>query len=335
MKEPFISKALLRLAKKAGVKVNLEPEWGFAGQIELPNGRKAYFRNSNLDLNPLGASEIARDKAYANYFMRRMGYPVAEGRTFFSDKWAEAIGSSRTMEAAWHYAEKLGLPVIVKPNSKSQGVGVSKVYNKRDFCRAARFIFKKDNVMLVEQALSGQDYRVLVLDNEVIAAYERAPLSVRGNGRSSVAVLLRGLQREFIANDRDTVIDQDDFRIKMNLRRQGMTLAAVPARSQNVVLLDNANLSAGGEAKDVTDIIHPGFKELAVRVTRDMGLRYCGVDLMVQGGIDEPPRPKKHWILEINSAAGVNYYAGSGKKQRARVDGLYLKVLEALKRKGR
>jgi len=74
------------------------------------------------------------------------------------------------------------------------------------------------------------------------------------------------------------------------------------SRGQRVYLLDNANLSSGGDAVDVTETIHPGFKKIAVRLTRDMGLRICGVDLMVDGNITG--KPSTYWILEVNAAPG-------------------------------
>ncbi len=330
MKEALVSRTLRKIAKRAGVKIHLEPEWRVVGQIAFKDGRKSYFRNSALDLNPLGSSALCSDKGYANYFMGRMGYATVPGTTFFSEKFAKAIKSKRNIHAAWRYAKELGLPVIVKPNSRTQGVGVSKVRDKKEFYRAAKYIFTKDRVMLVQRALMGQDYRIVVLDREVISAYERIPLTVTGNGRSTVLQLLRSLQRSFVRSGRDTVIDPGDFRIRAKLRRQGMRMSSRPAKGQKLVLLDNANLSAGGMARDVTEIIHPAFQKIAVRLAKDMGLRYAGVDLMVQGDIAKPPR--RYWILEINDSPGLDHYAASGPKQARIVEEMYLKVLLALQK---
>ncbi len=330
MKSPLVSRILKKLARRAGVRVNLEPNWGFVGQVVLPNGRKRYFRNTNLDLNPLGASEVARDKDYSNYFMGKMGYPIVPGKSFFSDKLSTALKSKRNIDAGWRYAQKIGLPVIVKPNSRSQGVGVSKVINKKDFYAAARFVFKKDNVMLVQRALTGKDYRIVVLDKEVISAYERLPLTVIGDGKSSISKLLSLLQKKFTREGRDTMINPEDFRIKTKLRRQGLKMNFIPKKNERITLLDNANLSAGGMALDVTEIIHPGFKKIAVKLTHDMGLRYCGVDLMVEGDIAKAPL--KYWVLEINAAAGLDHYVSLGKKQARIVNDLYFKVLRAMKK---
>jgi len=112
-----------KIAPKIGASVVIEPEWRSVGQIIFGNGRKRYFMGSTLDLNSVGASDVAKDKGYAAFFMKRMGYPVASGDAFFSSKHCRAIGSRKNVDAAYRYAKKIGFPVVVKPNSGSQGVG--------------------------------------------------------------------------------------------------------------------------------------------------------------------------------------------------------------------
>jgi hypothetical protein len=75
-KRTLVTEILERVARKMGIEVHVEPRWGYVGQIVLPDGRKRYFRNTSLDINGLGSTEIARDKDYAQYFLKRMGYPV-------------------------------------------------------------------------------------------------------------------------------------------------------------------------------------------------------------------------------------------------------------------
>ncbi len=320
------------IAPRIGAKVIMEPEWRVVGRIAFKNGRNRYFRWSTLDLNPVGASEIAKDKDYANFFMRKMGHPTVPGRTFFSKAWARAIGSRRGIDAAYRYArDTLGLPVIVKPNSGSQGIGVAKAYDRPGFYRAMRAAFRNDRVVLVQRPVEGRDYRVVVLDGRVISAYERIPLHVKGNGRASVRRLLDATQARFRRTGRDTVIRIDDRRIAENLARRGMTMRTVLPKGETLFLLDNANLSTGGDAVDVTSRIHPAFRDLAVNLTRDMGLRLCGVDLMVAGGgIEAAPERGQHWILEINAAPGLDHYMRAGKAQRKIVEDMYLEVLKAL-----
>ena len=330
MKKPLVSILLKKIAPMIGARVNLEPKYGWAGQIVFRNGRKRYFRASTIDLNPVGSSDIAKDKDFSAYFMRKMGYPVVTGETFFSAEWAETVGSKRNVDAAYRYARRLGFPVIVKPNSKSQGAGVAKVYTKRDFYRAMRAALKKDRVALVQEALSGKDYRVVVLDDKIISAYERIPLSVIGDGRSTIAKLLERKQRFFKKSGRDTQIKTNDFRMAMKLARNGLDMSSVLKKGEHIFLLDNANLSTGGDSLDVTDSVHPSFARLAIQLTKDMGLRFCGVDLMIDGELSDDAAMVKYWILEINAAPGLDHYGTIGKKQKKLVESLYLTVLKAM-----
>ena len=324
----LLPQLLKRIAPKIGAKVFVEPEWGVAGQITFKNGRKRYFRYNTLDLNPVGASDIAKDKDYASFFMRRMGYATVQGKAFYSNEWCKKIGSKRNINSAYSYACTLGLPVIVKPNEGSHGSLVFLVGNKREFMRALQHIFKEDRVALVQKVVRGRDYRIVVLDNAVISAYERIPLSVVGDGHSSIKRLLKKKQSLFRAGGRDTCIKSDDIRIIHKLRTQKLTLQSIPMRGKRIFLLDNANLSSGGDAKDVTKEIHPEFKKLAVKLTKDMGLRLSGVDVMVVGEISQNPR--KYRILEINAAPGLDHYVKTGPTQQKIVENLYLKVLKAL-----
>ena len=225
---PILGRLFKELAPRIGAQVVMEPAWGIAGQIVYASGRKRYFRFSSIDLNTLGASEIAKDKDYANFFIRRLGYPTIPGQTFFRKEWASAIKSDRDVDAGWAYAQKLGLPVIVKPNSQSQGRAVSLVHTKRDFFQAMRSVFKLDRVALVQRVVRGHDYRIVVLDDRVISAYERIPLLVTGDGRTTIAQLLDRKQKKFRRDGRDTVINADDPRITTKLSRVGLTFTSVP-----------------------------------------------------------------------------------------------------------
>lgn len=327
-----LGRMLQKIAPQIGATVLMEPEWKIVGQITFKNGRRTYFRYNTLDLNRVGSSDIAKDKDYSNFFMKTMGYPTVPGsKTFFSNEWAETIGSpGRNIDAAYRYARKLGFPVIVKPNSGSQGAGISLVYNKQEFYKAVRAVFRLDRIVLVQQLVRGKDYRIVVLDKKVISAYERIPLNIVGDGKSTIGQLLKIKQKRFVASSRDTRIKTSDPRIVLKLKHQGLTFRSIPIKGQRVYLLDNANLSSGGDSVDVTRKIHPAFKSLAVQLTRDMGLRLCGVDLMIRDDIGK--KPDIFWVLEINSAPGLDHYAKIGKKQAKIVESLYLEVLKHMER---
>lgn len=329
-KGPIMARILRKIAPRIGAEVVIEPLWGIVGQIVFKSGRKRYFRFSSIDLNPLGATEIAKDKDYANFFLARMKYSTIPGKTFFSKEWAKQVRSPRDIDAAYKYAQRIGMPVIVKPNSASQGKGVALVHTKKDFFRRMREIFRIDRVALVQKPVFGSDYRIVVLDDRVISAYQRIPLNVIGNGKSTIKQLLRQKQRLFNSVGRDTCLKADDSRMFAKLKRTGRGLDSIVAKDERVYLLDNANLSAGGDSLDVTGTMHADYKKLAVQITKDMGLRLCGVDLMVQGNITEPLGT--YWVIEINAAPGLDHYATVGKEQEKIVEDLYLEVLKSMDR---
>jgi len=331
IKTSFVSEIITRVAPRIDANVLLEPEYGFVGMITFKGGKKILFLDKNFNINPLASSEIARDKGYADFFLRHFGYCTSEGQTFFSEARNQRIKIKRTIDDGFNYAKTLGFPVILKPNNLSQGTLVTKVNNKKDYYAVAKRIFKRTHVMLVQRFYSGNDYRIVVLDDEIISAYERIPLSVVGDGKSSIRQLIIKKQKYFLRVGRDTTIDLEDFRIGQNLKRQGLTFDSVLERRDKIFLLDNANLSTGGDAVDVTQEIHPDFQRLAINITRDMGLRMCGVDIFTSELISLPL--KDYVIIEINSAPGLDNYASLGAEQKAIVDELYLRVLRALEEK--
>lgn len=326
-KRLFVTSIIQRAVGRLGARLILEPEFGYVGHITFKNGKTTFFRNTNMSINNLGATEIARDKGYAAFFLSRFGYTVPEGQTFFCDRLCRHVTNPRTIHDGFRYASRLGFPVILKPNSRSQGRLVTKVYDRREYYRVARAILRIDSVMLVQRYCQGNDFRIVVLDDRVISAYQRLPLQVTGNGSSTIGELLRQKQHEFNAVGRDTVINAEDFRMSQRLRRHRLSLSGIPARGQRVQLLDNANLSAGGDAVDFTDRIHPEWVRLAIDVTKSMCLRLCGVDVLT----DDISAPvSDHIILEINAAPGLDNYASIGKSQAELVDYLYESVLRAL-----
>ncbi|HET8575182.1 MAG TPA: cyanophycin synthetase [Candidatus Paceibacterota bacterium] len=321
---------LKKIAPQIEARVFLGPEWKMAGQVIFKNGKVSYFKFNTLDLNPVGASEIAKDKDFANLFMEKLGYSIVPGsKTFFSNEWADAIGSAdRRIDDAYLYAKSIGFPLVIKPNSGSQGRDVLIVQNKREFYRGLRVIFKSDRIALVQKPVSGKEYRIVVLDEEMVLAHERLPLSVVGDGKMTIAELIEAKQKSFDDSGRHVRIKPADPRIHTKLTREGKTFLSVPSQGEHVFLLDNANLSDGGDAVDVTDRVHPDFKNLAVKLTKDMGLRFCGVDIMIHGDISEAA--EKYWILEINASPGLDHYMHSGKNRKKKVEELYLKIIKKL-----
>jgi len=202
------------------------------------------------------------------------------------------------------------------------------VHDKKSFYIAMNKIFKTDRMALVQRKVSGKDYRIVVLDKKIISAYERVPLSITGDGKSSIGKLLEIKIKSFKKIKRDIFIEVNDTRVKNKLKQVNKNLKSVLEKGEKIFLLDNANLSTGGDSIDVTKVIHKDFKKIAIDLTRDMGLRLCGVDLMIEGDIKD--KMKKYFVIEINAAPGLDHYVTTGKAQQKIVEDMYLEVLKAM-----
>jgi len=333
MKLPFVTSLIVKLAPEIGARVHVEPEFGFVGQIIFRNGRQSFFRNARLDINPQGAMELARDKAYASLFLNRFGYPTPLGQTFFSDELCRKLASGRDIDEGYAFAQEIGFPVIVKPNNLAQGRLVAKVFDRQEYTHAAREIFRAAEVLLVQKFYEGKDYRIVVFDGEVVTAYQRHALAISGDGRSTIARLIDKKLKILGERLSHPNIDAQDFRIRTNLERHGFHLEDILEQGATLSLLDNANLSLGGEAREVRETMHADFKRLAVSITRDMGLRFCGVDI-ISADITLPLGQQRDGsvVLEINGAPGLDNYAALGTEQRQIVEDLYLRILQAIER---
>ncbi len=327
MNAPFVTSIIQKVAEQIGAAVILDPEYKSVGHITFKNGNKTVFRANQLNINGFGSGEIAKDKGSSSFFLKHFGYKVPEGKTFFSKKLCEKIPILRNIDDGLDYAKNLGFPVIVKPLNLSQGILVAKIYNKREYYQVAKKILTKTSGFIVERFHSGKDYRVVVLDTEVIVAYQRIPLFIVGDGKSSILELLQQKQENFLKIGRKKNIDFEDFRIKRKLQKQKLAFDSVIPKDTIVYLLDNANLSSGGEGIDVTESIHPDFQKLAIHVTKDMGLRLAGVDIITS---DITLPMVNYTIIEVNGSPGLSNYASMGDVQTKRVENLYLKVLSAL-----
>jgi D-alanine-D-alanine ligase-like ATP-grasp enzyme len=332
MRNPFVPKLLARIADRAGVRIELEPEFQFAGRIIFSNGNSHVFRANNLNINRAGSVAIAEDKNYTSYFLRREGLKAPKEITFFSDELAQNLDpmKRRSPLDACDFASAIGFPVIVKPNNGSLGDLVVKAYEPNQILSASQRIFEKYPVALVQGFIAGNDYRIVVLGDQIISAYQRTAFHVLGDGRSSIEQLI-ALKKEGLAavSRPNSEINPFDFRIDAVLNRNGLSKTSVLPVGKVQTLLDNANLSSGGDARDITDQLHPTVAAIAIKATRTLGLNLCGVDIICA---DATKESEDYVLIELNAAPGLDNYASVGDEQSRRVDEMYLKIVQFLEK---
>lgn len=252
--------------------------------------------------------ELASDKEETNKILAGLGLPVPK----------QELVQSET--AAVRAARRIGFPVVTKPYNGNHGRGISiRLTTDEEVAHGFNVAREHSRSVIVETFLEGDDHRLLVVNGELVAATRRTPGHVVGDAEHTIEELIeivnqdprRGVGHEKVL----TRLELDAQAHKM-LEKVQLTPGSVPARGQIVYLRSTANLSTGGTATDVTDVIHPDNREMAERAVRAIGLDVGGVDFLSRN-ITESYRKIGGGICEVNAAPGFRMHVapseGSGR----------------------
>jgi len=238
----------------------------------------------------------------------------------------------RSADAAVAAAERIDLPVVVKPLDGNHGRGVSLDVHKeaeiREAFERARGTARGDSV-IIEQQLRGNDYRLLVIGGRVVAAAQRVPAQVVGDGVATVRQLVdRANADPRRGEGHEAVLTriQFDARAERLLARQQLSADAVPANGQVVFLADTGNLSTGGITIDCTDEVHPDNAAVAVEAALVVGLDVAGVDL-IASDIRTPISTLGGAVIEVNAGPGFRMHVAPSEGERRDVAGPLLDLL--------
>ncbi len=254
---------------------------------------------AEIDSTSAIAEAIAQDKDLTKKLLAAAGVPVPAGREV-----ADA-------EDAWVAACEIGLPVVVKPKDGNQGKGVTvNITTKNQLVKAYATAAEFRDDVLVERYMPGNDFRLLVVGDKLVAAARRDPPKVVGDGVHTITELVHQVNQDPRRGSGHstslTKIRFDDI-AHACLASQGFTADAIPAKGQRVNLRNNANLSTGGSATDVTDDVHPEVAARAVAAAHMVGLDICGVDLVCDS-ILRPIEELGGGIVEVNAAPGLRMH---------------------------
>ena len=254
---------------------------------------------AEIDATSAIAEAIAQDKELSKRLLHAAGVPVPRGRAV------------RDADDAWKAAQEVGLPVVVKPLDGNQGKGVTvNILNEAHLRAAYAVATEFRDTVLVERYLPGNDFRLLVVGDKLVAAARRDPPKVLGDGVHTVAQLVDMVNADPRRGDGHatslTKIRFDDI-ARGCLRSQGFEADAIPQKGQRINLRNNANLSTGGSATDVTDDVHPDVAARAVTAAHMVGLHICGVDLVCDS-ILRPIEEQGGGVVEVNAAPGLRMH---------------------------
>ncbi|WP_090142066.1 cyanophycin synthetase [Limnohabitans sp. DM1] len=253
---------------------------------------------AEIDTTSAIAESIAQDKDLTKSLLHAAGVPVPMGRPALS------------VDEAWQVALEVGLPVVVKPQDGNQGKGVSVNITDRTAFDNAYATAVRYGVVMVEKFLPGHDYRLLVVGNKLVAAARREPPLVVGDGKHTVRQLVDLVnadpRRGTGHSTSLTKIRFDDIAIG-RLREQDLEPESVPEKGRRVILRNNANLSTGGTATDVTDDVHPEVAARVIEAAQMVGLDICGVDVVCES-VMRPLEEQNGGIVEVNAAPGLRMH---------------------------
>lgn len=337
---PFLTRLTLDLWQSGALPnvrdMHIEPEYGRVGRIVYQDGSVRWLRGANVDANRYGASELANDKGHTKFFLQHLGYHTPPGRSFLMPHFAHHVDQyigrygktdHATTDDILSYIDDAlgGYPCFLKPHDGAQGKGVYKCYNAADVQAAlATYAEQRLKIVLVEADAKWPDYRIVVYGDEMVACYARLPLRIVGDGIATVAQLMQQRDADMTQKGRSARVTLDDDRIRNKLTQTGLMPDDVLAAGQVVALHDVANLSAGGEGIDLTAHIHDHWRELAIQVTRDMGLTLCGVDIAC-ADINDPQAA--YHLIELNASPSLSHYAKISDDTMQRVRDFYGRLL--------
>lgn len=261
--------------------------------------RSRRIQAAEIDATSAIAESIAQDKELTKKLLAAAGVPVPEGRVV------------RNENEAWLAMQDLACPVVVKPRDGNQGKGVTVNIVSQDHLEIAfRAAQQFSSTVLVETFIPGHDHRLLVVGDRLIAAARRDPPHVIGDGLHSIRELVDEINRDPRRGDGHatslTKIRLDEIAFA-RLRVQGYDADSVPPKGARVVLRNNANLSTGGSATDVTDDVHPDLAARAVEAAQMVGLEIAGVDVVCET-VQRSLEDQGGAIVEVNAAPGLRMH---------------------------
>ena len=243
--------------------------------------------------------ELACDKVDTKHLLEQAQVPVPKGETV------------RSLEQLKDSIKYIGYPVAIKPVNGNHGRGITTGITtwkkaQKAFAEATRI----SSTVIVEKHVDGDDYRLLVVNHELVAAAKRSPACVVGDGTSTIQQLIDAVnndERRGYGHEKVLTVITIDKMTENILSAEGYSLQTILPVGKLLKLKDTANLSTGGTATDVTDIVHPDNEFMAKRISKIIGLDICGIDI-VTTDISRPLYETGGTVLEVNAAPGFRMH---------------------------
>ncbi|MGL4671213.1 MAG: bifunctional glutamate--cysteine ligase GshA/glutathione synthetase GshB [Cetobacterium sp.] len=311
---------LLKDAIKNGVKFKILDRGENFISLEK-NGKVEYIKQATkTSLDSYVTMLIMENKVVTKKLLKDNGVVVPDGRDY-SD-----------IDLAKSDYRKYSAGTVIKPKSTNFGLGITifkDEFSKEDYDKAIDIAFKEDSSILIEKFVKGKEYRIFVIDGEVVGVLHRVPANVMGDGKKSIEELVAEKNLDPLRGEGyKTPLEKIKLgeAEKMFLKAQGLDFKYIPEKNEVVYLRENSNISTGGDSLDFTDEILDVYKQIAIQSAAAVGAKICGVDMMIEDLKEENPKGNYAIIeLNFNPAIHIHCYPYKGKNRN-----LGEKILKAL-----
>jgi cyanophycin synthetase len=248
--------------------------------------------------------ELAGDKEETKKVLEVSGLPVPKGILVYSEKELK----ERIREVKF--------PLVIKPLDGNHGRGVTTgIKDLEKALHALELAQKISRAVIVEEFIEGDDYRFLVVNYKLVAVTKRVPAMITGDGKSTIEQLIdeenKNEQRGSESKHVLAKIKIDEI-TKDILAEKKLELSSVLPNGESLKLKLTANISAGGTAEDVTDLVHPENIFMAEHISRIFNLNICGIDIMSKS-IEYPITKDVGAIIEVNAGPGLRMHSNPQK----------------------
>ena len=243
--------------------------------------------------------ELAGDKEDTKFLLEQAEVEVPRG---------DIISRESSLEASCKY---VGFPLVIKPIDGNHGRGITVDINSLEEAKEAYKMAKQvSGRVIVERFITGEDYRLLVINNHLVAAAKRTPAHVIGDGVQTIEELVAEVNkdpRRGYGHEKELTAITINELTQTIIKDAGYSVDSVLANGEKLILKDTANLSTGGTAEDVTDIVHPANASMAERISKIIDLDICGIDVMTSD-ISKPLSATGGAVLEVNAGPGFRMH---------------------------
>jgi cyanophycin synthetase len=285
---------LLKKAIEAGIKVELISEKHRILRLSYKKTVK-YLSNEEIYLNKKPGTLFTKNKDATKLILSEHGISVPRGT--IAQTYKEALVNIKKFRLAY--------PLIIKPIDAAKGLGV--IVGIKDSGQLFKsinqlcLVFKKNKslstLFIIEEMISGNDFRILILNGKFLACAQRVPAYIIGDGKSSISSLIKTFNKKRPVAFKLKL----DSEVTKIIKEKGYTTKSTPGKGVRVQLRKNANISSGGRSIDKTHEISTRFKKIGEKCAQILDLRLAGVDLMTEN-ISSKKLPQPYYVIEVNGA---------------------------------